>query len=922
MKRSIFSRVKHNYWGQYIFAALMCFLGTVAIAEEVLTNLDFGKAGKEFHVNNKGSFNGFLPEGVQPDFMGWTSSSVSSEKLTEDQRSFLRINVTKFDNTVQFAIVDMRGKIKSGDSFLKCEILFRSASPITAQLRQVSAPYRSFSMNAISPKAAEFWTEGVSYVKLSGIPNNADILLYLQLKAGVTDIARVKLSKVTQEELQSAILRPGKDTVNFLRNSRFPLGLQTGWSVDRMFETGAVETDETSPGPSGFPSLKFRVDKMPSPYGSPIPVALYSEPFQTSDPTVPNHVMFAYKAKGAWNANVLDDQGQTLMSMKLAASNVWSTAKLDYNALPLARSFTIKFAGCGEIWIDAVRAWAGNDAPTYVPQNECEVALALPKSEVSPARIQFADEAARIDYCVTGALGGYILKTKAVNINGQERTLPDITLNGSLTGATVRLEKGTIPFDVFPETPYGQFRIEAWVERDGKRVSPFNELVVTRLRRPVYWNEDAPNSPFGCHFTASPITIPMMKAAGVNWVRLHDAGTSYIGWHSLEQEKGKWSFNDDCIQRYRGWKIKILGVLQTTPVWASTFKNSGKSDYNSYWDRYWMPMDWDDWSNYVKNVCSRYKGVIDGYYVWNEPLGAGGFHIHAYNALQKTYFTHSWEQVAAEQAKLCELAATAAKKVDPGIKISGANILQGGPEGRKWNQMLVDAGCYKLCDFADYHDYAVQAGTSNPGDKTAQNYQEKLAPLLRSGFKKTIHMSEGNGSIASLFSGGSSGKLTGMYQRSLPWEGESPAGNISVANDGCSFELSLLSLGVERINLYSAHSYEYLGKSPGVLALLCQDGYPHPALAAHSTMAWHLEDRKFVKWVQVRDKVWAYLFAGRGGTVAVISGSGKYQVPSLPELKVEDLFGNPSDGAYKGTMLYIESTLPVDKLAVALSQKQ
>ena len=66
------------------------------------------------------------------------------------------------------------------------------------------------------------------------------------------------------------------------------------------------------------------------------------------------------------------------------------------------------------------------------------------------------------------------------------------------------------------------------MERDGTRISPYNEIVMTRLERPVFWGQDAPDSPFGCHFIALESTIRMMKACGINWARLHDAGTGVL----------------------------------------------------------------------------------------------------------------------------------------------------------------------------------------------------------------------------------------------------------------------------------------------------------------------------------------------------------------------------------------------------------
>ncbi len=75
--------------------------------------------------------------------------------------------------------------------------------------------------------------------------------------------------------------------------------------------------------------------------------------------------------------------------------------------------------------------------------------------------------------------------------------------------------------------------------------------------------------------------------------------------------------------------------------------------------------------------------------------------------------------------------------------------------------------------------------------------------------------------------------------------------------------------------------------------------------------------------VKLNDDVNAYIFKGRDGAVAAISGlaCGTYTVPAKPELKVCDLFGNPSNGNYQGNLLYVSTKLPVDELEQVLTRK-
>src|SRR5262249_30251697 len=156
------------------------------------------------------------------------------------------------------------------------------------------------------------------------------------------------------------------------------------------------------------------------------------------------------------------------------------------------------------------------------------------------------------------------LKAKVVNLYGQEKSLPDVKL------ASDFLCRGQLRYDVFAGRPLGQFRIEAWVEdSSGKRISSFNELLVTRLRRARHWNEDAPESPFGVHMASLKRPIKLAKAIGLNWTRLHDAGCAYTCWAFLEPQKGQWRFSDEDIARYRANRIEILGMLGTAPPWAT-----------------------------------------------------------------------------------------------------------------------------------------------------------------------------------------------------------------------------------------------------------------------------------------------------------------------------------------------------------------
>jgi hypothetical protein len=88
------------------------------------------------------------------------------------------------------------------------------------------------------------------------------------------------------------------------------------------------------------------------------------------------------------------------------------------------------------------------------------------------------------------------------------------------------------------------------------------------------------------------------------------------------------------------------------------------------------------------------------------------------------------------------------------------------------------------------------------------------------------------------------------------------------------------------------HTHNWFGIGATYRTLVTEDGYLHPAAAAHSAMAWFLEDTKFVKSSAPAEGVSAYIFQANNRTVTVLSprpGHAPYKLP----VGSFDLFGNP-----------------------------
>ena len=97
----------------------------------------------------------------------------------------------------------------------------------------------------------------------------------------------------------------------------------------------------------------------------------------------------------------------------------------------------------------------------------------------------------------------------------------------------------------------------------------------------------------------------------------------------------------------------------------------------------------------------------------------------------------------------------------------------------------------------------------------------------------------------------------------------------------------LASLGVRRTGI----PYRFLWQETRTF-MVTDEGYLHPSGAAHSAMAWFLEDTHAVKSYSPAEGVEAFVFQGTGRTVTVLSASPRHAVFSVPA-GAYDLFGNP-----------------------------
>ena len=838
-----------------------------------LIDTDFGVPGKAFESVNapKGNrITGRLPEGWH-DNTGWKDKVVAEyNPMSEDGKPFLRIQQTSGDG-LQF----MHGLpgLEKKTGYCRLSFTARSLSDVSFEVRFLGSPYRVLWTG--NPALDDRWREFSWDFRIPVQPQSLGLFIYLASN-GTVDFQNLTMVTLADQDLIGEIKakHPDAGPGNLVTLSRFPLGLQSGWSIDRDYSDGdqvQVESDTQVPGPSGCSALRIHAPKGIRVYSAPFDVPWSFEP----------HVLSLH-VRGDWEGLLIVTGGQgrpcAKLPLRLSGSG-WRRVELPFKPVMLAASHTLRLEGQGTLWIDGLQVEHAAKATPYAPQKPVEVSLALPASDAASARVQFEDEPAKINYSVVGQSAGAVLKARLVTLYGDEKLLPPVKL------ANTFLNSGTLTYEPFKEHSLGPYRLEVWAEdAAGQRISPFNEIVFYRLHRPRYWGKDAPNSFFGIHTLSTSRHLTMAKAAGCNWIRLHDAGTEYIGWSFLEAVKGHWQFRDADLQRYRDHHLKILGLLSTTPGWAS---NLGQP-CTGYADRYLEPLSMDDWSNAVRTIVNHHRGLIDSYEIWNEPWG-GTFWSFKFDPKHGTDWDAHFVPSAtpsSDYARLQKTAYVAAHAVYPQVTIVGFNTF-GASTGTKWTKDVLDFGGLEACDAISYHHYE-HALTGLPDDPVEKAYQAALGPILDKfgRIPKPVWMSEGaplSGDVAN-----------GFYRYTLPYANDND--NWRIADRLARFIISRKATGETHEFLYTMHGHSTFGGSVEFATLVTADGYLHPSAAAHSALAWLLEDTQFVRRLKLADGVYAYLFSGRSHALAAISSAPRHATYSLPGaqgVQWLDLFGNP-----------------------------
>ncbi len=882
-----------------VFVSTLLFLMTLSdMDNKTIVDTNFGEFEKYNNISD-GQISGQLPIGWM-DNSSWAKLNVNYMPIESDGLKFMRVHVRELsEGWCQLAYQPLN--IQGGYYQFSVKVRNLSRATIHFAIRTTDPPYEfvweengTFSRN---------WEEYDFRFHIN-TPERPVMLLIAIVGEGMVDIAKLSLIEQSREYIIEEAKNKSLESKNLLRVSRFPLGLQSGWSLDRDCSDNddvIINTDSNVKGISGADALKIESSRI---------MKLYLTTFNINKIAEPHVASLYIKGKAKGKLKIISDRdiiSQT--DFNIENEDEWQICFVKFDPRLIAKVYSIMLEGSGKFWIDALQIEPGTEPTKY--KNSCEIALSCPYSDTSNINVQFDDEPSIVQYCVSGSDKEFTAKFKVVNLYGDEKIIEHKYSNPE------KFNYGKLQYDVFSEKPYGAFRIEAWVEDSNNvRISPYNELIVHRIRRPRYWMKDAPNSHFGIHTNSTTRHILMSKAIGINWTRLHDAGGEYLMWYFLEPQRGEWQFRDKEIHRYRKYGMKILGELGTAPKWASYYQDVGK-DHSGYFDTFYQPKNLDDYAVYVRTVTERYKGVIDAYDVWNEPW------IHAwwavgYDENKKSehggYVTS--EKPMVDFVNLMKTAYINAKSIDSNITILGVNTTsslrgEGNFSGDEWTTGIIENGGLNYCDVICYHNYIFRL-TGFPDDDVSKGYKIAMGSIIEKNEKaKPIWMTEGSPIMLKTGSG--------FYKHTIPYK--STENVIDTADSLCRYIVSLLSNGVDKIFLYSMHCHSYFPQTERVRynMLVTDEGSLHPGADAFSAMAWLLEDSQFFKVLNITQGCYAYLFKSPERSIAVLSTEIEHAEINLPAkegIHVWDLFGNCVNPGSRlsDTLVYIWAPIDVQEL--------
>jgi len=787
------------------------------------------------------SVTGWLADGWR-DNSDWARVTVRYEEIRDNPHGGARAQrmiVERIESGAAY-LVQYSVELKKGVPY-RASVYARSpdAIPMTLKIRQPGSPYTSYASRTYA--LGENWQECV--VTFTSPVTGQAMFMLVPEDMGRLDVDDAALAPV---DLSKASPRAG----NLLPTGRLVGAVANGWA------------------PVGAPNSAFRYHEPtagePEPYveievGGRNRVSLCSPPVVVNatrrhtlsvdlkgDPPDMGVRLSVHGARSRWSS-----QG---FSTTVRVTGQWKRYSAS-GLLPLveASAFTVQISplSSGTLCLRDVQLVEGEGPVEFRPAVPVEVAV-LPQAAHG---LHFDGEAARLSVLGAGRVPrGSRLRLSVHDVYGGVEQLPDRPLSA---GHSFRLELSVPP----PDRQRGMFRLEARVvDASGKVISNVGQGLFARVPRPRYPDRLMPDSPFGVHIPLDEDSARLAQSLGFKWCRIHDA--SWITtWSEAEPEKGKFVFFDDQVRMVRAHGILVLGMLDTSPAWAS----GAPENLGEYRRRYFVPHDIDAWARYCRTVVSHYKGLIDHWEVWNEPW-AGGFFDKMDNG-------NRVKGTPEDYVRLLGIAYREAKKANPQAVVIGIDSAP--PE---WTEGCLKAGAAGKFDEFSFHQYTflMPGGPDGALAGLARSHRRLLAGF---GLKNVpVWQTEGGPEhVVDTFYVGLDPLASSDGTREAAWLAR--------------YYLATTANDVRGFFLYTLHSHRILGEYCWQRQEVA--GYLKPWAPAVANLAYLITGLKLQRQISRPDGLVCLDFAGEGRRVcALFAVRGSVPAGKLAGLDAIDLYGN------------------------------
>jgi hypothetical protein len=237
--RRTINRMKCRYRMQILVcSSLFLVLAGLARAEpQVLIDTDFGATGRAFQEINPAKgirITGSLP----PDWgdnSNWKSNVVAEYgPAQEGDHRFLRARQSSGDG-MQFTHL-LPGMAKEA-GYYRLSFTVRSQTGLSLAVRDNGVPYRAWA--TFTPATDGQWRDFSYDFRLARARQEIGLFIYMAGN-GTLDLQKLKLIKLSEQDLIAEIKAkyPEAGSGNLVNASVFPLGLPSGWSIDRDYSDG------------------------------------------------------------------------------------------------------------------------------------------------------------------------------------------------------------------------------------------------------------------------------------------------------------------------------------------------------------------------------------------------------------------------------------------------------------------------------------------------------------------------------------------------------------------------------------------------------------------------------------------------------------------------------------------------------------